>query len=455
VSTQVTQYKVLSSGSYQTADAGLVRLAYATRTSKVVPVSLEVAAALEAGRVPDVPAATLELLRKYELIIDDSGSDELAAVNNRFEAAADDLGRRHITLFPTAYCNMGCAYCGQSHQRIPLRGDHRDAVRDRVLAVLEADQTREVRLDWFGGEPLMGYATLRELAKAFVPVIDARGLIWSSVIVTNGSLLDIRKLRSLANECRVTHAEITIDGPPEVHDAHRPLKSGGTSFWRTVHAIKEALDDDSTSSMTFGIRTNVDVQNERVVEPLLRLLADEGFAHPRVRFGLKPVHSWGNDVSALELSKRSFAEHEITWFKLMRELGLNFEVLPRVPTKVLCPAVSRSSELIDPQGRVYSCSEQPLVPQVQDRTVLLQLGPRPPSSERRPLGSFDDWRDEVGAGTRQCSSCEFYATCGGSCPKLWRENHWPCPSYKVNIQERLDLIADMNGLHRRPSAAAR
>lgn len=38
-------------------------------------------------------------------------------------------------------------------------------------------------------------------------------------------------------------------------------------------------------------------------------------------------------------------------------------------------------------------------------------------------------------------------TCGGSCPKAWQEGHPPCPGYKYNVQDRLDLIAAQCGLH--------
>ncbi|WP_223160760.1 radical SAM/SPASM domain-containing protein [Salinispora cortesiana] len=410
----------------------------------MVPVAAATAADLDAGRIPQLPADRLDGLRRYQLLVP-ANEDELAAVTDRFTTAAADLSRRHIVLFPTAYCNMGCTYCGQTHRKQSLRGNHRDAVRQRTLAVLEHPQTRAVRLDWFGGEPLMGYATLRELARAFLPVVDRRGLEWSSTIVTNGALLDYRKIKTLAIESRVTHAEITVDGPPEIHDQHRPLKAGGGSFWKIVRAIGQALEDDSTAGMTFGIRTNVDVHNEDAVERLLRLLAEHGFAHSRVRFGIKPVHSWGNDISAMELGKQHFADRETHWLALMSDLGLNFEVLPPEPAPVVCPAVTRSDEFIVPDGKVFSCSEQPLVDHLAHTAVGAVTDEWAATAQPRPEGAFDDWHADVAAGGRGCSTCPLYPTCGGACPKLWREGHWPCPSFKFNIQARLDLIATMNG----------
>ncbi|MEV0878626.1 radical SAM protein [Micromonospora echinofusca] len=442
---KVSRYKVISRNSYLAPGGDAVRLVYATRVSKVLPVKEAVANQLELGEVPALNEEQLDTLRRYQLIIPDV-EDELATITNRFVADTSDRTRRHIALFPTAYCNMGCTYCGQTHRRTTLRANHRDAVRRRVSAIMQHPETTAMRLDWFGGEPLMGFAVIRDLSRSFVPLIEDRGLDWASVIVTNGALLDIRKIRVLAQECRVTHAEITIDGPPETHDRHRPLKSGGTSFWRIVEAVSQALEDEATSGLTFGIRTNVDVHNEDAVDELLTLLAERGFAHPRVRFAIKPVHSWGNDVSAIELGKRHFAEREARWLTLMRHLGLNFEVLPPSPATVVCPAVTRSDELIAPDGSIFSCSEQPLVDHLANTAVGDITQPWAQGADLRPEGAYDDWPQEVGRGQRSCSSCEFYPSCGGACPKLWREGHGPCPSFKFNAQQRLDLIAEMNGL---------
>ncbi|WP_328827834.1 radical SAM/SPASM domain-containing protein [Streptomyces ureilyticus] len=444
---KVSEYRIVSKSCFRNRRGQPVKLIYATRTSEVFPVPLAIAQALDRGEAGSVLTEQERTsLRRREILVP-ADENELDAVTGRLQQGADDVGHRHLALLPTSYCNMGCTYCGQTHRRIPLRGQHRDAVRRRVLGVLNREDTRSARVDWFGGEPLMAYAIIRDLAASFLPVVERRGLGWSSVIVTNGALLSYRKIKVLAKECRVTHAEITIDGPPDVHDVHRPLKSGMTSFWRIVESLQQALDDDETAGMTFGIRTNVDVHNEDRVEEMLQMLAAEGFTHPRVRFGIKPVHSWGNDVRELELAKQHFADREARWLSVMRSLGLNFQVLPTAPARKLCPAVSRSDELITPDGDAFSCSEQPLVDHLKSTAVGNVDQDWAASGGLRPTGTYDDWHTEVAApgSQRSCTTCRFYPTCGGACPKLWREGHWPCPSYKFNIQARFDLIAEMNG----------
>jgi uncharacterized protein len=48
----------------------------------------------------------------------------------------------------------------------------------------------------------------------------------------------------------------------------------------------------------------------------------------------------------------------------------------------------------------------------------------------------------------QCGRCPILPICGGSCPKLWREGHIPCPSIKFNFQERLEIAAGRLGFQR-------
>jgi uncharacterized protein len=43
--------------------------------------------------------------------------------------------------------------------------------------------------------------------------------------------------------------------------------------------------------------------------------------------------------------------------------------------------------------------------------------------------------------------------CGGSCPKLWREGYVPCPSFKYNWEDRLDIAARRLGYQPEPTPA--
>jgi uncharacterized protein len=247
----------------------------------------------------------------------------------------------------------------------------------------------------------------------------------------------------------VTKFDITLDGPAHIHDVHRPLRNGGNSFARITSLLADALQDDELSDVTFILRTNIDVENMAWVEEYLDTMAGLGFANEKVFFNLAPVYSWGNDVSRLEIDRSTYARHEVGWMRRMHQLGLHFVVVPAEPEGVLCAAVSQSVEIHSSSGAMFSCSEHPLVPQYEANGGLGLIELLAVDAPR-PLGLFDDWHDAVAAGETPCHSCYFFPVCGGACPKQWREGNVPCPPYKFTLQERFDLVAEINGLSPAP-----
>jgi uncharacterized protein len=446
---KVSRYLVISDAAYADESGVRMRFAYATRTASLMVVDLATAAALQAGDPDGTDPGRRAELRQARVIVP-AGDDEMAMVLERNKRAARDRSAVHISLLPTSYCNMSCAYCGQEHSRSRLSAEHRDRVRQRVLRAMRAPQTSAARIDWFGAEPLMGYAVIRDMAPVFVRAAAELGLGYSSVLVTNGSLLTSRNIGVLIGSCGVTELVITVDGPPEIHDAHRPLKSGRGSFWTIVRTVREAAGKPEYAGTEFTFRTNVDVHNIDSVPAYISLMAGLGFALPNVRFSFAPVHSWGNDVTSIEIGIREYAAREAGWLGLLQRHGLKTTLLPGSPNMVVCPAVTTSAEIISSTGNVFSCTEQPLVPEAE-RTLALTDISQPDAGTRRPLGLFDSWNDDIAGGGFGCSSCVLMPACGGSCPKAWHEGHPPCPSYKFNFQARLDLIAARCGLSVLPS----
>lgn len=441
---KVSRYLVISDRTYADENGRQVRLLYGTRTAKLMFVPPRVAQALATGHIEPLPETLLGTLRAAQIVVP-ADQDELDSILAKYRQAATDRSGVQFILLPTSYCNMGCSYCGQEHVRGGLGRDHRDRVRARVLRAIRLPTTKQITVDWFGAEPMMGYAVIRDLAKDFVVAADEAGIEYSSTIVTNGSLLNARNIDALIRRCRVTQFDITLDGPPEVHDVHRPLKSGDGSFWAIVRTVSAAAVRDEYQHVAFDFRTNVDVHNQDSISRYIELMASLGFARPNVTFSLARVRPWGNDVSAIELSRQQFATRELEWMDLMQRARLSFNVLPSRARKVTCPAVKSTSELISGTGNIFSCTDHPLLPEAEAGNALANI-----SQESlpvfRPEGEFDAWYDEVQEGKSWCQTCVFLPTCGGSCPKAWHEGNPPCPGYKLNVQGRFDLVAVGCGL---------
>lgn len=419
---------------------------FRTSDAKMLTVSTSLANLLkrESFTAEELSSAQREALLGARLVCTDP-QEARKIQYDHISDTVDAVSARTFVLFPTSYCNMGCAYCGQEHLKGGMTKDHRASVMRRVSTAIRSGISA-VDIRWFGGEPLMAFAVLRSMSREFIAEADAAGVAYRSNIVTNGSLLDERKLRSLVDECRVSTLHITIDGPQEVHDRHRPLKSGGRSFERLVSFLADATADPHYANTRFVLRTNVDVENSDYVDEYFQLMADRGFGdRNNVQFSLVAVHPWSNDVSKLEISKREFAAKEMGWLRKMTELGLNCQLLPSARKPIPCGAITREAEVIGSNGSMFSCTEQPLVPEHESNSVLVQLSALPPD-ELRPAGQFDDWPTTVRQGEVPCSRCWMLPICGGHCPKAWSDGDIPCPSSKINMPDRLALEARRLGL---------
>ncbi|GIE75536.1 radical SAM/SPASM domain-containing protein [Actinoplanes philippinensis] len=442
MSLRPSRYTVVGDTVLRHPAGHLVRAVLHTATARVHLVDLDTAARLDTAATGHDPGAAQTAhdgrLAAAGLLVDDS-RDEAAEVLEAGRRAARDQGVRDFVVMPSGYCNMGCDYCGQRHERTVVTRDHRSALAERVDRAARSGRYNRIGVRWFGGEPLMAFAVLRDLSQRFVASTAAAGIGYDAKVVTNGTLLDARKLRALHLQCRVSTIEVTLDGPAEAHDVTRPMKNGHGSFRQITAVIAAALAVEELSGLRFVIRSNVGTGNAGLAEPFAAALADAGLAHDRVGCYPAPVHPWGNDVTAVALSQAESAAAEIEWFAAYQRHGLRFSLLPSRPRPVVCAAVTRHSEVIAPDGRIYSCTEQPLVPVHADAPVG-QVGVLD-ADALRPPGAFDDWFEAVAAGETGCRDCTILPLCGGACPKLWREGTPPCPSLRTNVRRRLDLFA--------------
>lgn len=438
-----SRYLLISPNRYRTGNGTVVRLAYATRTAKLLTLEDETVGRIDGGDLTSLATERLAALADAKALVDPA-EDEFAAVLGQLESGSRDLSTRQITIMPTAYCNMACSYCGQEHHKAAVNTDRMNRMAERVERVIADPEVKRLRVVWFGGEPLLAFRVIREMSERFVAAAAEHGTEYEASMATNGSLLTTRTLDSLYHSCRLRSMDVTIDGPEETHDARRLKRNGQGSFHRAVSILSTMLKERRAPDLRLNIRVNIDHANEATVSELLLDLACFGFGCDQVRLELMPVHSWGNDVSAVELGLQRYGSKEADWLRLAHDLGIGFTVLPANVKRSTCLATMKGGELLDSAGSVYSCSEHPLVPVARDTGVIATVDDLTGSAPR-PAGAFDDWYSSVRGGQVPCARCPLLPVCGGMCPKLWRESHVPCPSMKQNWADRMDLAAMKRG----------
>jgi uncharacterized protein len=440
---QVSQYIVLSDSVLADGQGRSVRIVLHSSTGQVYVLDDGILREMLDDHT-SLPDAVIRELASAELLVQD-GHDEFAVLVEQNIQATTAPHRRTFVLMPSAYCNMGCGYCGQQHFKAPQSGQHRQAVVNRILHAVRAPETRELAVNWFGAEPMMGYAQILDICAAVIPACGDSGVRYSSKMVTNGALLTLDKIRRLHLECQVDHFEITLDGPAELHDVQRPLKSGRGSFARIVATIGQACQDDDLPDLRFRIRTNISRGNQDSHELFASAMKDAGLAHPKVSFYCTLVRPWGNDVSEYAVPVDQVIDVERKWLRAYQANGLATPLLPIGRVTNVCVAVMPTAEVIDPTGNVYSCTEQPLVPGRKGAALGHVVDLQAP--RLRPEGRYDSWNPDLLGNTRvHCPTCSIFPICGGSCPLVWHEGTPACPPLRSTMPMRLTLYGESIGL---------
>jgi uncharacterized protein len=386
---------------------------------------------------PDCPPRLLLQLAQGRMLVSDEG-DEVALLARRYAASRDDRSHFALTLVTSLGCNFDCPYCFEAkHPQIMA-----PEVQDAVLALLD-DQLPRIRTfhaTWFGGEPLVGKKPLLALSDAFIDRCDGAGVAYSADITTNGFLLD-RDTCAALRDRRVSHAQVGLDGPPEIHDRMRPLAGGGSSFRGIVRNLHHAVE-----YLQVAIRINVDAGNMDHTEALLRILADEGLAGKLSAY-VGQIVGVAENPQAPSATYRSpcltspgFARVELAFKRLAAGYGFGQPTLPR-PTGAPCTAVRANELVVGSGGELYKCWDS--------------VG-----TAREVIGHIRDYRDLNGRLARwlrydpfadaECRGCIALPVCMGGCAHhamdlLQRENR--CGTFRTTYREQVRDFVDWAEAH--------
>jgi len=353
---------------------------------------------------PDCSPDTFEQLARGRMIVSDE-FDELGLLAGRYAATSADTSQFALTIVTSLGCNFDCPYCFEAKH--PSIMD--DEVQQAVLQVLD-DQLPRIdafHVTWYGGEPLVGKEPLLALSDEFITRCGQHGIKYSADIITNGYLLDEATCLELQNR-RVARAQVTLDGPPDVHDRMRPLAGGKGSFWRIVQNLRHA-----TSYLDISVRVNVDAENFEYVEQLLQILAEENLAGkivvaPGQLVGIvgnpgAPSASYGAGHHCF--SRREFAEAELRFSALAARYGFSRPSLPR-PTGAPCTAVRANELVVGSHGELYKCWDSvgnglEVIGDIRDY--------------RHPNGRLQKWLKYDPFANDECRGCIALPVCMGGC----------------------------------------
>lgn len=330
--------------------------------------------------------------------------DEVANALQTLTKARGASSSVGFTIAPTMACNFACPYCFEPKGTIEMMSRE---TADALLVFIERLISNKTLLSvtWYGGEPTLAVKRIEYLTKRIDALVNARNIAYYSEIITNGYLLSPEMIERLA-DCYISRYQITLDGPPEVHDRRRKAKSGDGSFWRIINNISHFME-----RFRVDIRVNVDRHNVADLDTLVALLDKEGIlAHCGLGFAhVDAVTETSSTYRDACIAMPDFAAETLGVYS-RNEATLGAPPFPELPHT--CGALGPNSYVVDPQGRLYRCWTV-----IGDASEMIGDIHTPENvAFGDSLRAFDLRSDS------ECLTCNVLPICLGGCPYKYLKN---------------------------------
>jgi uncharacterized protein len=361
------------------------------------------ASAILSGRVGSDSAMTREFARLGFLVEDDV--DELGLLIARKNAGIKDGNRLEVIVMPNMDCNFACPYCYETH-------DHRNRMDPVVKGSLMKwlgnmiPRHKVILLQWFGGEPLLSLNEICEVTRHVRSVCDTKGVVLRCNITTNGYLLSKNAIKRLL-ETGIYSYQITVDGPPEVHDRTRLLRSGRGTFERIFSNIQLLARADSR--VRISVRVNYNHQNIYSISELLELFAVD--IRPQLRVVFEPIFGSPELSATSNIDPKEIARVIGECYRKADGLGYSVQHGGLgVGRLVYCYAEREHQFIVNLRGDVFKCS-------VGDFKSESRIGRIDESGcFVRDDGNWNRWFG-LDVFEKKCVDCTFLPLCMGGCRK--------------------------------------
>lgn len=328
-----------------------------------------------------------------------------------------------FTIVPTTDCNFACPYCFEP--KVPPKYMN-DRIADKVLSFIERklDDKSWLSLVWFGYEPTLAVDRIEYLTRHIDKLINGRGINANSEIITNGYNLGPKVIQRL-NDCHIGRYQITLDGPPRIHNSRRFPTKGGTSFEIILKNIKLIMMDAKVD-----IRVNIDSSNANYIDELMDILSEEGILdHCGVCFARVDAITNASKAYAKKcFSMKDFAYECVNIYS--RQIKRIQPFYPWPPFS--CSALGPNMFVIDPLGKIYRCWTA-----IEDPNECIGSVDSPDALRcNDTISSFFIDQDP------KCLDCNILPICLGSCPFKFvvsKDSEDRCTRWKYNLHDMLKL----------------
>lgn len=369
-------------------------------------------------------------------ILTDNNEDDFLKYKASIMRMRSQRTGMHLTLAPTMDCCFRCHYCFEKYKEKKYMTPE---VMDRIIKyVMSCPDLKNIKITWFGGEPLMAVPQIEEFYDKFSAVWEKP---INSNIITTGYHINEEAVRVM-KKVGIASAQITLDGMKETHNRVKHLPTKEDVFEKVVRNIE--LLNDLAPEINISIRVNLTIENKHEYIELYKYCYIR--FQKRKNIGLVPAFVLDRGTSNCELCKIKstlFNHKERSEFILdLAHKGFDSPFI-RYPEPFFNECAIRNDMAIafDPEGYAYKCWEvignkEYAIGKLNDDGILTDINQTILNRQLYGADTFDD---------PTCSQCKYLPICSGGCPIQRIENKFEnghncnCTFYKGFMPDFLKI----------------
>lgn len=324
--------------------------------------------------------------------------DELQRIKAEHAKAVNNESELKVVIATTQKCNYRCRYCFMTDYLTTedMSSDIMNGVVDFIIseANKRKDNLKIIRLQWFGGEPLLNLEGIRYISSNILKYSRNNNIKFESSIITNGSLLTPEVAIELHDKYNLVAAQISIDSLYKEYSINRGINA--EYFEKLIKNIEYA-------QYIINISIRVNVINKDIALDVIKYIKDKKL---KVRVNYHNIWDMTQDSKTYLKEYEKYINDSIEIDAELKKCGYddirgNHTIHKRC---IACMANTKAFFVIDIYGNLYRCLEK-----INDKKYIIgNIYNGVENSEINAIFIEEELPSD-------CSHCNYLPLCYGKC----------------------------------------
>ena len=296
---------------------------------------------------------------------------------------------------PTLECNFNCWYCYENRIKGMMTEKTINSIIKFVKNHIKSNGIKHFQLDWFGGEPLLGFENaVYPISKKIKSLCKKNNIYFTNMITTNGFLINKEMIKK-CREIGLNSFQITLDGNEEAHNKVKKDSDAENVYKKTIGNIIDLIDGLEKPHIL--LRINYTKQNSENITDIINDIDEDHRKKIEVSF----QQVWQTEGTQKGINIESCnSEFETS--------GFNAPLYKLDNKHHKCYADLMSQMVINFDGKVFKCTARDFAESEPDGNLTSE-------------GTID-WNNVINERmsrttieNERCLDCELLPACWGPC----------------------------------------